>query len=107
MVEADAYLEDALVKEADPAGFLHPSLFEILVALVELALIEFLHAFEDEFGNLCGDPFVRLLVSRAHRAHQLEPLLAIGALIFVESHKSHLSIIGRYPYPIVPFTGDR
>src|SRR5215210_8496709 len=39
------------------------------------------------------------LVGCAHRAHQLEPLLAIGALIFVESHKSHLSIIGRLPLP--------
>jgi hypothetical protein len=75
VVEADAYLQDALVEEADPAGFLHPGLFEILVALVELALVEFLHAFEDEFGNLCGYPFVRLLLSRSshHRSSHDRP----------------------------------
>src|SRR5215210_4118010 len=35
---------------------------------------------------------LRRFVGRAHRTHQLEPLLAIGALVLVESHRSHLSV---------------
>src|SRR5215210_1230653 len=35
---------------------------------------------------------LRRIVGSAHRAHQIEPLLAIGALVLVESHRSHLSV---------------
>src|SRR5919202_6181078 len=54
-------------------------------------------------GGEAGDQTPRLcpaalgafgpLVGRAHRTHQLKPLLAVGALVLVESHKSHLSIM--------------
>ena len=43
MVEAYAYLQDALVEEADAAGLLHPRLLQVLVALVELAAVELLY----------------------------------------------------------------
>jgi hypothetical protein len=33
---------------------LHPSLLEVLVALIELALVKLLDALEDEVGNLLG-----------------------------------------------------
>src|SRR5918998_3941911 len=48
VVEADADLEDALVEEAYPARLLHPGLFEVLVALVELAPVELLDALQGE-----------------------------------------------------------
>src|SRR3712207_1265656 len=44
------------------------------------------------------------IVGRAHRAHQLEPLLAIGALVLVKGHDSHLSVSGRYPALILLLT---
>src|SRR5918911_5579423 len=57
-------------------------------------------------GGEAGDQTPRLrpaalgalgpFVGRAHGAHQLEPLLALGALVLVESHKSHLSVNGCY-----------
>src|SRR5215207_9762304 len=57
MVEADADLEDALIEEADPPRLLHPGLLEVLVALVELALVELLYALEGEVRQ----PFGRTL----------------------------------------------
>src|ERR671917_1243710 len=57
VVEADADLEDALVEEADSARLLHPGLFEVLVARVELAPVELLYASQGEvrqtFRRLC------------------------------------------------------
>src|SRR5918998_1768182 len=39
------------------------------------------------------------VVGRAHRTHQLEPLLALGALVLVKSHESHLSVLSAcHPY---------
>src|SRR5918995_4684880 len=51
---------------------------------------------------------LRRLIGRAHGTHQLEPLLAIGALVLVESHKSHPSVsklLSYLLYPLRPDTG--
>src|SRR5919202_5333906 len=52
MVEANADLEDALVEKPDPSRLLHPGFLQVLVALVELALVELFDALEGEFGDL-------------------------------------------------------
>src|SRR5919112_1627490 len=54
VVEADAHLQDALVEITDASGLVHPGLFEILVALEELAPVEFLYAPEDEVRQFLG-----------------------------------------------------
>src|SRR5215203_1597758 len=54
VVEADAHLQDALVEITDAPGLVHPGLFEILVALEELAPVEFLYAPEDEVRQFLG-----------------------------------------------------
>src|SRR5919107_5642094 len=69
VVEADAHLQDSLVEVADAPGLVHPGLFEILVALEELAPVEFLYAPEDEvrqfFGRFTGRPPGQRFVSRS------------------------------------------
>src|SRR5918994_6622373 len=54
VVEADAYLQDALVEIADAPGLLHPGLFEVLVTLEELAPVEFFYALDDEVWQFFG-----------------------------------------------------
>jgi hypothetical protein len=67
VVEADADLENTLVEKSDPPWLLHPGFLEVLVTLVELALVKLLDSSLDELGDLLGRRFSRSSPRRSSR----------------------------------------